>query len=143
MESFTPVTALIGGILIGVSMVLLFWFNGKIAGISGLVGGVLSRKTEDKSWRILFLAGLILSGFLYQIVEPDVYPGMPVRSSIILIVGGFLVGFGTRMGNGCTSGHGLFGLARLSPRSFVATFVFMTFAILTVYLVRHVYGGVL
>lgn len=138
MENFTPVSALVGGALIGTAMVLLFWFNGKIAGISGLIGGVINGHADDKSWRILFLAGLVLSGLIYHFYIPDIYSGMPVHSTPILMLGGFLVGFGTRMGNGCTSGHGLFGIARLSKRSIVATLLFMSSAIVTVYLLRHI-----
>ncbi len=140
MDHFTPVSAIIGGGLIGTAMVLLFWFCGRIAGISGLIGGVISHNSVDKSWRILFLAGLILSGFIYHLYDPSIYSGMPVSSTPILIFGGFLVGFGTRMGNGCTSGHGLFGIARLSKRSIVATLLFMSSAMITVYLVQHVFG---
>lgn len=142
MENFTPVSALIGGALIGLSMILLFWCSGRIAGISGLVGGVISKQTSDKSWRILFLSGLVLSGFLYYLYNPGIFPGMPVRSALLLMSGGFLVGFGTRMGNGCTSGHGIFGIARLSPRSIVATLLFIASAMFTVFLVRHVFSGI-
>ncbi|MEE9425515.1 MAG: YeeE/YedE family protein [Methylococcales bacterium] len=141
MDHFTPFSALIGGGLIGIAMILLFWFNGRIAGISGLIGGLFSRNTDDKSWRILFLAGLVLSGFIYHLYDPGIYSGMPVTSTPVLILGGFLVGFGTRMGNGCTSGHGLFGIARFSKRSIVATLLFISSAMVTVYLVQHMFGA--
>ena len=143
MYSYTPVYAILGGAMIGAALVLVFWFNGRIAGISGLIGGVLNRKEDQKSWRLLFLAGLVLAGFIYHALNPGKFTGVPVLPTPILIIGGFLVGFGTRMGNGCTSGHGVFGIARLSKRSVVATLLFMGSAVITVYLNKHVLGVIL
>ena len=143
MYSYTPVYAILGGAMIGTALVLMFWFTGRIAGISGLIGGVLSRNEDEKSWRLLFLAGLISAGFIYHTFNPYKFTGIPVLPIPVLIIGGFLVGFGTRMGNGCTSGHGVFGIARLSKRSIVATLLFMGSAVLTVYLNKHVLGEIL
>lgn len=140
MEDFTPVGGLIGGLLIGLASVLLLLFNGRIAGISGIVGGLLSpgpRKAGDAVWRAAFVAGLVLGGLGYAFVGG----GLPVEveaSLPVLAVAGLLVGFGTRLGSGCTSGHAVSGIARLSKRSIAATTTFMLVAILTVFVVRHV-----
>jgi uncharacterized membrane protein YedE/YeeE len=141
MTNFTPVSAAIGGALIGFAAVLLMLLTGRIAGISGIFGGCLGFATPDKSWRAAFVAGLILApltGSLagYALAEPQ----MP-QSWIVIVVAGFLVGFGTRLGSGCTSGHGVCGVARLSPRSTAATAIFMATAIVVVALTRHVFGG--
>ncbi len=143
MYIYAPVYAILGGAMIGIALVLVFWFTGRIAGISGLIGRVLSRNEDEKIWRLFFLAGMVLSGFIYHALNPDKYSGIPILPTAVLITGGFLVGFGTRMGNGCTSGHGIFGIARLSKRSIIATLVFMSSAIATVYLNNHVLGTVL
>ena len=141
MANFTPVSAAIGGALIGLSAVLLMFSSGRIAGISGIFSGLLNLRSEDKGWRIAFLAGLILA----PVVAGLVGHGMPTPSLpsswAVIIVAGLLVGFGTRLGGGCTSGHGICGIARLSPRSVAATVVFMVTAILTVAIARHVVGG--
>lgn len=140
MHHFTPYTALIGGTLIGLSAVLLLWLNGQIAGISGIVNGALSPQKNDTSWRILFLVGLILGGFVYHIntyIHFIPRTGFPMP---LLILAGFLVGFGTRLGSGCTSGHGVCGIGRISKRSIVATFLFLGSGMITVYVTRHVLG---
>jgi hypothetical protein len=141
MANFTPVSAAIGGALIGLSAVLLMFFTGRIAGISGIFGGLLNPQSDDRLWRVAFVFGVIaappsaaLAG--YAVAMPQL-PG----SLITVVVGGLLVGFGTRLGNGCTSGHGICGIARLSPRSIVATGVFMLAAVIVVALTRHVIGG--
>ena len=141
MENFTPWSALIGGILIGLSTVLLLLVNGRIAGISGIVGGLLTSKASDAGWRVAFLAGLVSAPLLYGMTVGGVPPVTVTASTGLLIAGGLLVGFGTRLGGGCTSGHGVAGLARLSPRSLVATGVFLATAIATVFVARHVIGG--
>lgn len=141
MYSYIPGYAILGGAMIGFALVLMFWFNGRIAGISGLIGSILNRNEEQKSWRLLFLAGMVLSGYLYHSMNPGTYSGVPILPTPVLIIGGFLVGLGTRMGNGCTSGHGVFGIARQSKRSIVATLLFMGSAIVTVYLNKHVLGA--
>lgn len=138
MEDFTPVSGLIGGLLIGLATALLLALNGRIAGISGIVGGLLARKGSEVGWRAVFIAGLLLGAFIYMLATGGAIPVRIQASLPILVVAGLLVGFGTRLGSGCTSGHGISGIARLSKRSIVATLVFMGVAILTVFLTSHV-----
>lgn len=141
MTAFTPLASAIGGALIGVSASLLLAFHGRIAGISGTFGGVLLPKRGDAEWRVWFLAGLILTGFVWRIFSPASF-GAPVAQSLSLtILAGLLVGVGTQLGNGCTSGHGVCGISRGSKRSITATMIFMATAALTVFVVRHVLGG--
>jgi hypothetical protein len=141
MVNFTPISAAIGGALIGLSAVLLMLLNGRIAGITGIAGGLIDPIGTDRVWRAAFIAGLIaapLSAMLIGYTVP--VPQMPT-SMVTIAVAGLLVGFGTRMSNGCTSGHGICGMARLSTRSIAATAVFMGAAIIVVALTRHVVGG--
>ena len=134
--NFTPGTALIGGMLIGLASAIFILFNGRIAGISGIVGGLLRPSKGDMAWRIAFVAGLIGAPLAYSMVAP--LPIVTVDASDpMLIVAGLLVGIGTRYGSGCTSGHGVCGLSRLSPRSMVATAAFMLAGFVTVFVVRH------
>jgi uncharacterized protein len=141
MANFTPISAAIGGALIGLAAALLMLTTGRLAGISGIFGGCLDFGTNDKGWRIAFIAGLILAPLTGSLAGFSVpLPDMPT-SWIVIVVAGLLVGFGTRLGGGCTSGHGVCGIARLSPRSIVATGIFMGVAILVVALTRHVFGG--
>jgi hypothetical protein len=141
MANFTPVSAAIGGVLIGLSAVLLMLFTGRIAGISGIFDSLINPQTSDRAWRMAFIVGLIAAPVIAALA------GYPVRipqvqsSYITIIVGGFLVGFGARLGTGCTSGHGICGIARLSPRSIAATSVFTVTAVVVVALSRHVFGG--
>jgi uncharacterized membrane protein YedE/YeeE len=138
-DAFTPAHALAGGVLIGLSAGLLALLDGGLAGISGIVGGLLDA-IGDRAWRLLFLAGLLLAAPLYQRVTA--YPAVSVTQNVpLLVIAGFLVGVGTRYGAGCTSGHGVCGLARLSPRSMVATLTFMAAGFATVFVVRHVVSG--
>ena len=137
MENFTPVSAVIGGIMIGVASALLLWTTGRVAGISGILGGVLSLDRSQIGWRGTFLAGLILGPFLVSEFGPGISPITIDADYPMLIVAGLLVGFGTRLGSGCTSGHGVCGIGRLSVRSLVATLLFMLSAAVTVYVVRH------
>lgn len=124
--------------MLGVATVILLLGIGRIAGISGIVSSVLKPKNIEM-WQVLFIAGLIVSPLLYRLVKP--LPVLDISTSIpLLIAAGLLVGFGTRLGSGCTSGHGICGNARLSPRSMAATVTFMLFGILTVYIGRHVLG---
>lgn len=133
---FTPWPSLLGGALIGLAAALLLLFNGRIAGISGIIGGLLKPNKHDMSWRVAFLLGLIASPFIWTLLAP--LPVIQINTSTpLIIVAGLLVGFGTRLGSGCTSGHGVCGIARLSPRSIVATLAFMFTGILTVYVIRH------
>jgi uncharacterized membrane protein YedE/YeeE len=135
-QHFTPWASLAGGMLIGLAAALLILFNGRIAGISGILGGLLRPRSGDLGWRIAFLAGLIGTPLLWQLWQAlppvQVDAGTPA-----LIVAGLLVGVGVRYGAGCTSGHGVCGLSRLSPRSLAATIAFMAAGFLTVYLLRH------
>ncbi|HIG90921.1 MAG TPA: YeeE/YedE family protein [Methylococcaceae bacterium] len=139
MENFTPYSALFGGILIGLGTSLFMLLNGRIAGISGLLKGLLSQSTTgvDKSWRAAFIIGLVLSGLFYQTFVPLQGSAIENTPPIILIIGGLLVGFGTAMGSGCTSGHGVCGLSRFSLRSLVATVIFLSSGMATVYVLRH------
>ncbi|MDK2767984.1 MAG: YeeE/YedE family protein [Sphingomonas sp.] len=140
VEGFSPYSALLGGALIGLSAALLWIANGRIAGISGIVGGVLAPARGDVAWRATFLAGLFAAPLLYRAAGgalPDLTTPPPL---IVVIAAGLLVGFGTRLGRGCTSGHGVCGIARLSPRSLAATGVFLIAAAVTVYVVRHIVG---
>jgi len=141
MANFTPVSAAIGGGLIGLSAALLMLLTGRIAGVSGIFGGCLGLGMSDKGWRIAFIAGLILAPLIASLIGFVVpSPQMPVSWSVI-IVAGLLVGFGARLGGGCTSGHGICGIARLSVRSITATAIFMFTAIVVVALTRHVHAG--
>ncbi|MDB9313109.1 YeeE/YedE family protein [Spirulina sp. CS-785/01] len=139
MASFNWITALIGGILIGLSATVLLAGNGRIAGISGMINGAI-RFSASEAWRWVFLAGMLAGGAIYEYG----FAAQPTPTSnfapVLMIVGGLLVGIGTRVGNGCTSGHGVCGLGRLSARSLVAVLTFLATAFITVYLVRHVFN---
>lgn len=136
MTEFTPFAALAGGALIGFAAVLMMAVNGRIAGVSGIVDGVMAPMREGFRWKLAFITGLITAPLFYAFAvgaRPDVsYP----HGIFLIAAGGFLVGFGSRLGSGCTSGHGVCGIARLSRRSFAATGVFMAAAIVTVLLVN-------
>lgn len=136
MENFTPYSALAGGLLIGAAVALLLLLNGRIAGISGIASGVLPPWREDIGWRACFLAGLIVAPLLYKLLggqlNVQIHAPLP-----LLVVAGLLVGYGTSLGRGCTSGHGVCGLARLSARSAVATVTFMLSAAIALYIARH------
>jgi uncharacterized membrane protein YedE/YeeE len=141
--NFTPLSATLGGALIGLSAAFLLLVKGRVAGISGIFGGIVYPEKGDVSWRILFIAGLVIGGFVYQWLGAGV--GVDHIEAVVgtpwLIVAGLLVGIGTTIGTGCTSGHGICGLARRSPRSLVATVTFMSTAFVTVYIVRHLFSG--
>ena len=131
--------AFIGGLMLGLSVVGYLYVNGRIAGISGLVGQVLNPKTVFKTPAIWFLSGLIITPFIYGLfVQPEIELN---ASPLMMIVGGLLVGFGTRLGSGCTSGHGICGISRLSKRSIVATMTFMFAGFVAVYIIRHITGA--
>lgn len=141
MDNFTPVSGFIGGLLIGGAATLLVLLNGRVAGISGILGGIFGAAASDLMWRFAFVAGLVIGPFIVGALGgavPDIVLQAPVP---VLVVAGLLVGFGTRLGNGCTSGHGVCGIARGSPRSFVATAVFFVVAVATVFVMRHVVAG--
>ena len=135
-----------GGVLIGAASLALLYFNGRIAGISGIADGIFAQSEGDSRWRFAFVGGLVVGGLLLLALYPSAFPAAgagPTRSLGSLVFAGALVGFGTRMGSGCTSGHGVCGMSRLSPRSFAATATFMIAGALSVGVVRHVFGGVL
>ena len=139
-QNFTPVDAASGGILIGVAVATLLFFNGRIAGISGILGGLFNFKKHDTAWRLAFLAGLAFSASIWSLVAG--LPAIQLDASLSTIfVAGILVGVGTSLASGCTSGHGVCGLSRISPRSLVATLIFMATGIVTVFVVRHVLGA--
>jgi uncharacterized membrane protein YedE/YeeE len=140
VENFSPVSALTGGALIGLAASLLLLFNGRIAGISGILAGSLFLRRQERWWRLFFLAGMVAGASLYQHLGGDLSEGRTGYPLPLLIIGGVLVGFGTRLGSGCTSGHAVCGLARHSSRSIVATLVFMAFGGISVYLARHVFS---
>lgn len=140
MDTNEYVMATVGGVLIGIASVLLLWLNGRIAGISGITFGIFSRRVADSAWRIAFLAGLILAGSGYQwlsgatLIERNDFPAW------VTVVAGLLVGFGTRLGNGCTSGHGICGVGRLSSRSIAATITFVATGMITATAVSHLFS---
>ena len=134
--NFTPWSAAIGGAVIGLAAALLVLVNGRVAGISGIVGGMLRPRAVDFAWRLGFIAGLLLAPMVYAMVAA--FPSATIAASYpVLIVAGLLVGIGTRFAGGCTSGHGVCGLSRLSPRSLAATLAFMAAGFVTVCVVRH------
>ena len=133
---FTPWSSLLGGVLIGAAAASLLLLNGRIAGISGIVGGLLRPERGDVAWRAAFVAGLVFAPAAYGFIAR--LPATAIEASYpALLLAGLLVGAGTRFGSGCTSGHGVCGIARLSPRSLVATAAFMAAGIVTVFIVRH------
>jgi uncharacterized protein len=127
--------ALLGGALIGGAAAALYLLSGRIAGVSGILGGALVPRAGELGWRLLFLAGLIAGGALGALVAPGAY-GVPRGSALVLIAAGLLVGFGTRLGSGCTSGHGICGVSRLSRRSLLATALFVAAGAITVFVIR-------
>ncbi len=143
MEQFTPFASLCGGILIGLSASLLLLSDGKIAGISGIVGGLLSPVKNDTAWRVFFVLGLLTGGLLFQLLSAEVFTISITRSTSVLMLAGLFVGFGTRLGNGCTSGHGVCGISRFSPRSLVSTVTFLVTGAITIYIINHLLGGAL
>ena len=144
-NNFTPWSALAGGALIGLAAAIFVLFNGRIAGISSIIGGLIKPRAinlsiSDAGWRIAFIAGLVLAPLIWQLFAA--LPNIQIDTSTsLLIAAGLITGFGTRYGSGCTSGHGVCGISRLSPRAMVATFIFMSFGFLTVYISRHLLGA--
>jgi uncharacterized membrane protein YedE/YeeE len=138
-NAFTPWSAAIGGVLIGLAAAMFVLLNGRIAGISGVLGGLLRPRPGDRAWRIAFVAGLLLAPLGYALVAA--VPAPQIDADIpLLVIAGLLVGVGTRYGSGCTSGHGVCGISRLSPRSLVATVLFMAAGFATVFVMRHLLG---
>lgn len=136
------IRAAVGGAMIGLAAALMVVFNGRIAGVSGVLGGLaLDRKGSELPWRALFLGGLMLGALLIMVVRPDLAEATLQTGWLGMVVAGLIVGFGTRMGSGCTSGHGVCGIGRLSQRSIVATCTFMIAGFATVFVLRHLLGG--
>ncbi|WP_186511167.1 YeeE/YedE family protein [Caenimonas sedimenti] len=138
-NAFTPWSSLAGGALIGIAAAMLALLNGRIAGISGVLGGLLTPVRGDIGWRVAFVAGLLVAPLLYLLLA-EVPRAQIDAGYVALVLAGLLVGVGTRYGSGCTSGHGVCGLSRLSPRSLAATASFMGAGFLTVYVTRHLFG---
>jgi len=141
LQNFTPVSALSGGALIGLSAVLLFWLIGRIAGISSIMSGLFSTQGYHRHWRIAFLVGLVAGAGLWRAMALAPLAVRQDYPMIWIVIGGLLVGIGTRLGSGCTSGHGICGIAMFSKRSIVATLVFMATGFVTVFLMRHLLQG--
>jgi uncharacterized membrane protein YedE/YeeE len=140
MHNLTALHGLIGGALIGLASAMLMLSAGRLAGVSGIVGGLLTA-SADRAWRIAFVAGLIAAALIAPLFGAPSPAHLASSNLVLFAVAGLLVGFGSRMGNGCTSGHGVCGFARVSTRSIVATIVFMGAGVLTVAIVRHGFGG--
>ncbi|MBW2939619.1 YeeE/YedE family protein [Zhongshania aquimaris] len=138
--AFTPVTAIIGGAMIGLAALVLMWSVGRIAGISGIVAGAILEAEDERNWRLLFLAGLFVGALIASVITGALDDVSSIASTPVLIMAGLLVGIGTRMGGGCTSGHGVCGISRFSQRSIVATAVFMASGAATVFVIRHLFG---
>ncbi len=139
--AFTPFSATAGGLLIGLAVAILVLGTGRIAGISGIVGGMLAPKRGDISWRLLFVGGLLLAPWVWRVVAP--LPEIAIDASWpVIVIAGLVVGYGTRLGAGCTSGHGVCGISRLSLRSLVATGTFMAAGFVTVGVARHLLAGI-
>ena len=141
MNHFTPLQSLLGGLLLGLASAVLILLRGRILGISGIVGGLLPPMPADTVWRLAFLTGLAVSPWLYPLLMPAFLLPEPRLDTgfLLTVLAGLLVGFGTRLGSGCTSGHGICGLSRFSLRSLVATLTFMSAGAVTVYFMRHVF----
>ena len=132
--------AIDGGVLIGIAATMMLLFNGRVTGISGILGGLLNPDTKDKSWRILFLLGLLVGGFILRVFHPVSFLTVSNAWRIDYMIGGFLVGFGTLLGNGCTSGHGVCGISRFSINSIISTVIFILSGILGVVLFKSIRG---
>ncbi len=143
MENFTPIAATIGGVLIGLSAAAMMLFHGRIAGISGIVSGLIGPKPGEIGWRLAFVGGLLVGGVMMGFLMPSGFAVDVERSAPAIAVAGVIVGFGTRLGSGCTSGHGVCGISRVSPRSMVATVTFMATGAITATIVTQLFGGTL
>lgn len=141
MSDFTPLPALLGGLLIGLAAAMLLLTHGRIAGVSGLYGQLFTRNAEGRALAAWFCVGLTGSGVLLALVHPATFPDVPARPLGLTVAAGLLVGYGTRLGNGCTSGHGVCGISRFSLRSIAATCTFMITGALTVWIVRRWLGA--
>ncbi len=137
--NFTPWMSLSGGILLGIASAVFILINGRILGTSGILGGLLAPKTGDIGWRIAFVLGMLAAPITLSLLTPDDFLSAPRIEAgyVLIVIAGLLVGYGTRLGSGCTSGHGVCGLSRLSPRSMVATGIFMASGFAIVFVIRH------
>lgn len=141
MSEFTPVSALVGGFLLGAAGLVLLFSNGRVAGISGIFGGVLGFKKGDTLWRVVFIAGLLVGGVILTFAYPETLRFELKSSAPTVMLAGLLVGIGSRMGSGCTSGHGICGVGRISPRSIIAVVTFMATGIAAAVAVHLIFGG--
>lgn len=130
----------LGGMIIGLAATMMLLFTGRVTGISGILGGILNPTTRDKDWRIYFITGLILGGAFIRLIKPEFFTVISAAGTVDYIIAGFLVGFGTLLGNGCTSGHGVCGISRFSPRSIIATITFIAAGVLSVVMFRLLRG---
>lgn len=135
------VLALIGGGLVGLAAVMMMGLKGRIAGVSGILSGAFTESSDERLWRILFVLGIAIGGAIPALMSDSFVPPVPDSSTLLVIIGGLAVGVGTGLGSGCTSGHGICGISRLSPRSMVATCTFMAAGFICVFLLKHVFGG--
>ncbi len=135
------INAIIGGVLIGLAVSLMLLFNGRVTGISGILGGIIRPQKNDLYWRVFFIGGLLFGGFILQYLRPTAFIQLSSALRVDYMIAGILVGFGTLLGNGCTSGHGVCGISRLSVRSIVATFTFIIFGIISVLIFKLVRGS--
>jgi uncharacterized protein len=134
--------ALVGGVLIGVAVSLMMLFNGRVTGISGILAGILKPQKNDVDWRVFFVGGMILGGFFLTALRPDAFRQLSAAQPVDYVFAGLLVGFGTLLGNGCTSGHGVCGISRLSVRSLLATVTFILFGVLSLLVFKFLRGSV-
>ncbi|MHA7878806.1 MAG: YeeE/YedE family protein [Saccharospirillum sp.] len=141
LAEFNALTSFVGGLVIGFAALLLYLLRGDVAGINGMVTGLMSPVKGEWSWRLLFVVGLVLGGLVYQALGGGLTRLEPVAHGGLVIVAGLLVGIGATVGSGCTSGHGICGISRWSIRSIAATITFVTAAMLTVFVIRHLVGG--
>ena len=135
------ILATLGGGLVGIAAIMMMGLKGRIAGASGIAAGLLSNTPDDRLWRILFVLGIVIGGAIPVAISTDFVPPRPEAGTVLIVISALLVGIGTRIGSGCTSGHGICGVARLSPRSLAATATFMAAGFTSVYLLRHVFGA--
>lgn len=141
MDFSSIANSLSGGALIGIAVTLMLLFNGRVTGISGIVSASMTKPNQEGAWRYFFLSGLILGGFIMNLFRPEFFINLSNRSLPFVILAGLLVGYGTVMGSGCTSGHGVCGISRFSMRSFIATLTFMFFGFLSVQVFNILFGG--
>lgn len=133
--------SIVGGAIIGIAVSLMLLFNGRVTGISGIIGGTLTPKSNDTIWRVTFILGLLAGGFVLKFILPEAFEIKSSAQTIDYIIAGLLVGFGTLLGNGCTSGHGVCGISRFSVRSIMSTVTFISFGVLSVLLFKYIRGG--